>query len=63
MPLERISHFYDHFLFKVLVQNNDISNISEINADIFKMKLDRDVCTPVRPHLKFKTTYKKHILE
>ena len=33
---ERFSDFYDHFLFKVLVQNHDIRNISEINADILK---------------------------
>ena len=55
-PLERFSDFYDHFLFKVLVQNHDISNISEINADILKKKLDRDFFTPVRPSLKFKIT-------
>ena len=42
------------YLVKVLVQNDDIRNISEINADIFKRKLDRDFFTPFRPHLKFK---------
>ena len=34
--------FITIFLFKVFVKNYDIRNTSEINADIFEKKLDRD---------------------